>query len=90
MVKAPGLVLDLKGEVDEQVVDGPGGCEGVGGVLILVAGNIAHAQGVDGNGGEVNPSENDDLTIGRQLGKSSDDPGVSILDDAADLALNID
>ena len=89
VVKAPGLILNLKGEVDEEVVNGSGGCEGVGAVLVLVGGDIAHAQGVDGDSWEIDPPEDNDLTVGRQFSKTSDDPRVSILDNTANLALNV-
>ena len=58
-----------------EIFDGPGGREGVGAVLVLVGGDVAHAQGVDGNSVEIDPPEDDDLNVGRQLSESSDDPG---------------
>ena len=38
---------------------------------------------------EIDPPEDYDLSVGRQLSESSDDPG-GVLDDTADLALNVD
>lgn len=66
--------MDLEREVNPEVVDGLGGGEGVGAVLVGVGYHVTHAKSVDGGDWEVNVSEDDDLAIGRQLGESSDDP----------------
>ena len=89
VVEAPGLVLNLEGEVDEEVIDGPGGGEGVGAVLVFVGGDVAHAEGIDGDSGKIDPPEDNDLAVGRQFSKTSDNPGVGVLDDTANLTLNI-
>ena len=89
-IKTPCQILNFDWEVCSEVIDGFSCSEGVGTVLVWIGNNISHSESKNGSSWEIDEPKDDDLTVGRKLCESSDDPWVGILNDATNLSLNID
>ena len=89
-VKIPSLILHLKREISEQIVNSFSIVEGIGAILVGVSHHISHSKSIDRHCREIDPTEDDDLTIGRQFCKTSNYPRITVLNNTADFSLNID
>lgn len=89
-IKIPSLVLHLKREISEQIVNSFSIVESIGAILVGVSNHISHSKSINRHCREINPTKDDDLTISRQLCKTSNYPRITILNNTTNLSLNID